>query len=108
MPSSSGLLLVPACAADEGFRGHVSCSFLALLLMKELEQRLQEAGIRAERQDVIRDLQRLREAVLEAQGKRFVVRTRAVGHVADIMRCVGARVPPTVRLEQDREVGKRD
>lgn len=29
------------------------------------------------------------------------MRTRAVGHVADIVRCLGARLPPKVRLEQD-------
>ncbi|MDE0123859.1 MAG: transposase [Bryobacterales bacterium] len=86
---------------DAGMRGHVFCSFLALLLKTELEKRLQAAGIHAEWQDVVGDLLRLRESVVEAQGKRFVVRTRAVGHVADIVRCVGARLPPTVRLEQD-------
>ena len=85
---------------DAGIRGHVFCSFLALLLKTELEKQLQAAGIRAEWQDVVQDLQRLRESVVEAQGKRFVVRTRAVGQVADIMRCVGVRLPPTVRLEK--------
>ena len=76
---------------DASIRGHVFCSFLALLLKTELEKLLAAAGIQAEWQDVIQDLQRLRESVLEAQGKRFVVRTRAVGQLGDILRCVGAR-----------------
>ena len=93
---------------DAGIRGHLFCSFLALLLKMELEKQLQAAGIRVEWQDVIQDLQRLRESVVAAQGKRFVVRTRAVGQVADILRCVGARLPPTVWLEQDPGAAKGD
>ena len=91
---------------DEGFRVHVFCPFLALRLKTVLEQRLQAAGIRTERQDVIWDLQRLRESVLEVQGKNFGSRTRTMRHVADIMRCVGARVAPTVRPEPVRGAGK--
>ncbi len=82
---------------DETIRGHVFCSFLALVLKKELERRLREAGIEAEWAEVMRDLGRLRETEVELQGKRFVVRSKAYGAVGQIVRSVGARLPATVR-----------
>ena len=50
---------------------------------------------------VIRDLDRLRETVLELQGKRFAARTRACGQErwVKIVSCVGVRLPPAVRRE---------
>ncbi len=83
---------------DETIRGHVFCSFLALVLKRELERRMREAGIEAEWADVVRDLDRLRETLVEAQGKRFALRTKAHGAVTDIVRCVGAKLPPVIQL----------
>lgn len=37
---------------DETIRGHVFCSFLALVLRKELEQDLEQAGHRFEWEDI--------------------------------------------------------
>ncbi len=84
---------------DEAIRGHVFCSFLALVLKQELGRRMREAGIEAEWADVVRDLGRLSETVVELQGKRFAVRTQAQGAVAQIVRCVGASLPPAVRRD---------
>ena len=56
---------------DAAIRGHLFWSCLALVLRQELRWRMQAA--------VIRDLDRLRETVLELQGKRFAARTRACG-----------------------------
>ncbi len=75
------------------------CSFLALVLKQELGRRMREAGIEAEWADVVRDLGRLSETVVELQGKRFAVRTQAQGAVAQIVRCVGASLPPAVRRD---------
>ena len=83
--------------------GHVFCSFLALVLKKELERRLQAAGIELEWGDLMRDLDRLRETAVELQGKRFVVRSKAYGAVGKVVQCVGARLPATVR-----RVGKEE
>lgn len=83
---------------DETIRGHVFCSFLALVLKRELQRRMREAGIEAEWADVVRDLDRLRETLVEAQGKRFALRTKAHGAVTDIVRCVGAKLPPVIQL----------
>ena len=85
---------------DAAIRGHVFCSFLALVLREELRRRMAERGIEAEWADLMRDLQRLQETHLRLQGKHFVVRSRTQGVVAQVVRCVGARLPPTIRQEQ--------
>ena len=44
------------------------CSFLALVLRKELDERCRKAGLRPEWGDVLRDLDRLQEvAISKAQ-----------------------------------------
>ena len=82
---------------DEAIRGHVCSSFLALVLKQELEARMREAGIEAEWADVVRDLGRLSETMVELQGKQFAMRTQAQGAVPQIVRCVGASLPTVVR-----------
>ncbi len=82
---------------DETIRGHVFCSFLALVLQKGLFRRMAEAGIEAEWADILRDLDALTEVGIENAGKRFLVRSRARGATVAILRCVGARLPPTIR-----------
>src|SRR5271170_4440082 len=66
-------------SSDMAIRGHVFCSFLALLLVKELEDRLRRQGIAAEWGDILRDLDRLQEIELEQDGKRFLLRTPTTG-----------------------------
>src|SRR6059058_740461 len=51
-------------SSDMAIRGHVFCSFLALLLAKQLEDRLHRHGIAAEWGDILRDLDRLQEIEL--------------------------------------------
>ena len=82
---------------DAAIRGHVFCSFLALVLREELQRRMGERGIEAEWADLMRDLHRLQETHLKLQGKHFVVRSRTQGAVAKVVRCVGTRLPPTIR-----------
>ena len=61
---------------DETIRGHVACSFLALVLKKELEDRLAAAnGARASWLAVIADLASLTETEVEQDGKRFLLRS---------------------------------
>ena len=82
---------------DETIRGHVFCSFLALVLQKELCRRMAAAGVTAQRADILRDLDALTEVEIENGGKRSPVRSRARGATAAILRCVGARLPLTIR-----------
>ena len=48
-------------SADAAIRGHVFCSFLALVLRNELDARCREAGFRPEWGDVLLDLDRFQE-----------------------------------------------
>jgi transposase len=82
---------------DETIIGHVFCSFLALVLMKELSNRLQKKGWNLEWQDVIRDLERLEEIVVEQDDKRFLLRNESVGSCGKVFQATGVAMPPTVR-----------
>jgi len=54
---------------DETIRGHVFCSFLALMLRKELYQRLERAGYSFEWFDIKQDLKSLQEIIIKDNGK---------------------------------------
>ena len=58
---------------DETIRGHVFCSFLALVLQSELRRRMDATGIEAEWADIRRDLNALTETEIEQDGKCFLV-----------------------------------
>ena len=62
---------------DEAIRGHVFCSFLALVLRKALEDRLATARSKAEWAALRRELDRLQEVETEQEGKRFILRRRS-------------------------------
>src|ERR1039457_6603854 len=64
---------------DETIRGHVFCSFLALVLRKELQDRLERHGWSLEWADIIRDLDRLQQVEMSIEGKSYVVRTETKG-----------------------------
>jgi transposase len=64
---------------DDTIRGHVFCSFLALVLRKALEDRLAAAGHSFEWQRLIGDLEALQDVEIEHQSSRFVLRTQARG-----------------------------
>lgn len=81
----------------ETIRGHVFCSFLALILRKELEDRLAALGFKFEWGDVLRDLDRLQEIELEQDGKRFCLRTPVTGVAGKLFQAVGVALPPNIR-----------
>lgn len=83
--------------SDAAIRGHVFCSFLALVLIKELRERLESKNYQLEWEDVLRDLDRLEEVEIEQDGKRFLLRTEAQGSVGDVFQAVGIAMPPTIR-----------
>ena len=82
---------------DETIRGHVFCSFLALVLRQELESRLAALGHEFEWADVIQDLDRLQVVEVEQEGKRFLLRSEVQGTCGAVFRAAGVSVPPTVR-----------
>ena len=82
---------------DETILGHVFCSFLAFVLIKELQSRLETRGHKLEWRDVIRDLDRLQEIEIKQDQKRFVLRTEATGTCGKVFQATGVAMPPTVR-----------
>jgi Transposase DDE domain len=82
---------------DETIRGHVFCSFLALVLMKELMGRLEKKGLTLEWKDIIRDLDNLDEIELGEGDKRFQIRTGASGCCGKVFQAAGVAMPPTIR-----------
>src|SRR6266446_1669078 len=84
-------------SSDMAIRGHVFCSFLALLLVKELEDRLHRHNIAAEWDDILRDLDRLQEIELEQDGKRFLLRTPTTGVAGKLFQAVGVALPPNLQ-----------
>ena len=90
-------------ACDEAIRGHVFCSFLALVLRQELQARCAGAGLKPEWGDVLRDLDRLQEVELARDGKRLVLRTPTTGVAGRLFRAVGVALPANVR--EDRPAG---
>ena len=82
---------------DETIRGHVFCSFLALVLRQELEARLAKDGHEFEWADVIQDLDRLQMVEVEQDGKRFLLRSEVQGTCGSVFRAAGVAVPPTVQ-----------
>jgi transposase len=82
---------------DETIRGHVFCSFLALVLRQELQARLEERGHEFEWADVIQDLDRLQMIEVEQDGKRFLLRSEVQGTCGKVFQAVGVALPPTVQ-----------
>ncbi len=85
---------------DETIRGHVFCSFLALVLRQELEARLAKENHKFEWADVIQDLDRLQMVEVEQDGKRFLLRSEVQGTCGTVFRAAGVAVPPTVQQAQ--------
>jgi hypothetical protein len=82
---------------DETIRGHVFCSFLALVLRQELQARLEGRGHEFEWGDVIQDLDRLQFVEVEQEGKRFLLRSEAQGTCGKVFQAVGVALSPTVQ-----------
>jgi len=82
---------------DETIRGHVFCSFLAFLLRKELEDRLQRKEWKLEWADIIRDLDNLMEMEVSIGGKGYVFRGQTSGVAGKVFQACGVAMPPTLR-----------
>ena len=83
---------------DDAIRGHVFCSFLALLLRKELIDRLVAAGRRLEWADIIHDLDQLVQTDVDQGGRRLRLRAAAPGCSGAVFQAVGVALPPMIRI----------
>jgi hypothetical protein len=82
---------------DETIRGHVFCSFLALVIRKELDRRLEKAGHCFEWADIKQDLKALQEITIEDRGKMLAIRSECLGTCGKIFQAAGVAVPSTIR-----------
>jgi hypothetical protein len=86
---------------DATIRGHVFCSFLALVLRKELQERLEEKNFQPEWADVLRDLEALQWVEVASHGKRFRLRSESRGACHQAFQAAGVAIPPTVVQVED-------
>jgi transposase len=83
--------------ADETIRGHVFCSFLALVLRNELEKRLKKQGYEFEWNDIKQDLEAIQEIRLNENGQSIAIRTQCQGISGKVFQAVGIALPPTIK-----------
>lgn len=81
---------------DENIKGHVFCSFLALVLRKELERRLNSAGHIFEWSDIKQDLKALQQVTIEENGNRLSIRSQCKGVCGKVFQAVGVAMPATI------------
>ena len=81
---------------DETICGHVFCSFLALVLLKEMERKLEMSGHDFEWEKVRQDLKALQEITIEENNKKFAVRSECLGTCGKVFQAVGVAVPPSI------------
>lgn len=89
---------------DDTIRGHVFCSFLALVLRKALMDQLAQRGDILEWADIVRDLNGLEEIQVDQDNKRFLLRSQTTGVCSKVFQAVGVALPPTVRSASPREI----
>ena len=84
-------------SSDAAIRGHVFCSFLALVLQKELLERCRVAGFTPEWDDVLRDLDQLQQAEMAQGGKTWKVRTDVGATASALLRACAIAIPPRIQ-----------
>lgn len=82
---------------DETIRGHVFCSFLALVLKTEIFERLEKKEKTLEWGDICRDLEALQETEVDLQGETYFLRSPLKGTCYKVLQAAGVAVPPSVR-----------
>ena len=82
---------------DDTIRGHVFCSFLALVLRKELERHLEKTDHVFEWAHIKQDLQALQETHIEENGTQLAIRSKAEGVCGKVFQAIGMAMPPTIR-----------
>ena len=82
---------------DAAIRGHVFCSFLALLLQKRLDDLAEAAGTTLEWKTLLRDLDRLQQLRIRHRGADWLVRTDATPALTAVFRHAKIALPPRVK-----------
>jgi transposase len=90
---------------DETIRGHVFCSFLALVLRQALQARLEARGHQFEWADIVRDLERVQYVQVAQGDKHYLLRSDLQGTAGRVFQSTGVAVPPTVQELRLRGLG---
>lgn len=77
-------------------KGHIFCSYLSLLLLIELRNRLQAKGEVPQWDEIMRDLQSLHAVKIQFQGKSFLLRSEFEGSAYKCFNAAGVQPPPTI------------
>jgi hypothetical protein len=86
---------------DATIRGHVFCSFFALVLKAELERRIAALGRAGSWPEIRADLDSLSETEIVHDGRRFLVRAAPRPAASLALRAAGVALPPTVHAVSD-------
>ena len=81
-------------SSDAAIRGHVFCTFLALVMQKHLDDLAKEAGAVPEWRVLLRHLDRLQQTRIQHNGKDWLVRSDATSAVTALFRQAGVAPPP--------------
>lgn len=84
-------------SSDAAIRGHVFCSFLALVLKKDLADHCATKDFKPEWGQALHDLDRLEEITVADEGQELVLRTDATGCTPALFQSVGVALPPRLR-----------
>lgn len=79
---------------DSTIKKHVFCSFLALVIMKELQRRM---DFKAGWEEIRQDIEALHEVEVEQEGKRYLLRSPLQGIFGKLLKAVGVAVPASVK-----------
>jgi len=83
---------------DDTIRGHVFCSFLALILLHELDRRMQARGFAYEWARLREDLDALEEILLDTSRGPMVVRSITRGAAGRALQAAGVALGPALRF----------
>ncbi len=86
---------------DETITGHVFCSFLAMVLRKQLQDRIDKKGWKIEWADIVSDVDAIQQVQVTHQDKSFIIRTETQGVAGKVFQAAGVALPP-VLLEAEK------
>jgi hypothetical protein len=81
-------------SGDAAIAGHVFCTFLALMLQKEVVDLFQSHDLVVEWADLLRNLDRLQQATIDKAGKRITTRTAVAGQVGRVFQASASHCRP--------------
>jgi hypothetical protein len=82
---------------DATIRGHVFCSFLALVLVDELKRRLATQDLKLEWDAIRQDLEALDQAEVRQGDQWYLLRGPLQGVAGKVLQAAGVAVPPPMR-----------